>query len=50
MVKFYFGGTSTVVFCVTSSGSVFQLSVSGNARFLLAVQFICTFGKFFRIS
>ena len=45
-----FCGISTVVFRVSSSGGVFLLRVSGNARFLPAVQNICKFGNFIRIN
>ena len=45
-----FFGISTVVFRVSSSGGVFLLKVSGNARFFPAVQTMCNFGIFIRIS
>ena len=37
-------------FRVSNSGGVFRLKVSGNARFFPAVQTICKFGNFIRIS
>ena len=39
-----FFGISTVVFLVSSSGGVFLLKVSGNARFFPAVQTMCKLG------
>ena len=41
---------STVVFRVNNSGGVFLLGVSSSARFFPAVQTICNFGKFIKIS
>ena len=46
----YFGGISTVVFRVINSSGVFLLRVSGIARFFPAVQTICMFGNFTKIS
>ena len=45
-----FCGISTVVLRVSSSGGVFLLNVSGNARFFPAVQTICMFGNFIKIN
>ena len=45
-----FCGISTVVFRVSSSDGVFLLNVSGSARFFPAVQTICKFGNFIRIT
>ena len=45
-----FFGNSTVVFRVSSSGGVFLLNVSGNARFFPAVQTTCKFENFFQIN
>ena len=45
-----FCGISTVVFLVNHSGGVFLLRVLGSARFFPAVQTICKFGNFFKIS
>ena len=45
-----FLGISTVVFRVSNSGGVFRLKVSGNARFFPAVQTICKFGNFIKMS
>ena len=39
-----------LVFRVSSSGGVFLLNVSGNARFFPAVQTICKFVNFIKIS
>ena len=39
-----------LVFRVSSSGGVFILNVSGNARFFPAVQTICKFGNFIKIN
>ena len=47
---FIFCGVFSVVFCVTNSVGVFRLSVYGNARFFPAVQTICKFRKFIKIS
>ena len=43
-------GILTVVFLVYNSGGVFLLRVSGSARFFLAVQTMCKFGKFIKNS
>ena len=48
--NFIFCGFSMVVFRVISSAGLFRLRVSGKARFLPAVQTICRFGNFIRIS
>ena len=48
--NFVFCGISTVVFRVNNSGGVFLLRVSGSARFFPAVQTICKFGNFIKIS
>ena len=48
--SFNFCGISTVVFVVNISSGVFRLSVSGNARFFPAVQTLCKFWNFNRIS
>ena len=45
-----FCGISTVVFRVSNSSGVFRINVSGNARFFPAVQSICKFGNFIRIT
>ena len=45
-----FCGISTVDFLVKNSGGVFQLRVSGSARFFPAVQTICKFVNFIKIS
>ena len=45
-----FCGISTVVFLVNNSGGVFLLRVSGSARFFPAVQTMCKFGNFIKIS
>ena len=39
-----------LVFRVSNSGGVFQLNVSGNARFFPAVQTIWKIGNFIRIN
>ena len=43
-------GFSTVVFGVKNLDGVFLLRVSGKARFFPAVQVICKFGSFIKIS
>ena len=43
-------GISNVVFRVKNSGGVFILRVSGSARIFPAVQTICQFGNFLKIS
>ena len=43
-------GILNVVFLVKNSGGVFLLRVSGSARFFPAVQTICKFGNFVKIS
>ena len=50
MAKFVFYGICTVVFGVSISGGIFRLSVSGKARFFPAVQTVCSFVFFIRIS
>ena len=47
---FIFCGISIVVFRVNNSDGVFLLRVSGSARFFSAVQTICKFGNFIKIS
>ena len=46
--KTIFCGISEVGFRVNSTGGVFRLSVSGEVRFLPAVQTICRFQKFIK--
>ena len=45
-----FCGISTVVFLVIISGGVFQLGVSGSARFFPAVQTFCKLENFIKIT
>ena len=45
-----FCGISTVVFLVSNSGGVFQLGVSGSARFFPAVQTLCKLENFNKIN
>ena len=47
---FIFCGISPVVYRVINSGGVFLLRVSGSAMFFPAVQTICRFGNFIKIS
>ena len=48
--NFIFCGIPTAVFLVNNSGGVFLLRVSGSARFFPAVQTMCKFGNFIKIS